>query len=334
MSHFSSIVAALISDASAVGRDLLSAADAAAQRTLLSVYSAAEADAAIAAAVGASAGATHSNGTLAARPSTPAAGGTYAVTSGAALGDRYTCFVAGAWTLTAYDRGRIGELTPWARWRCDETSGTALADTSGGVGSLALAGAYTLGSPMAWAGSGVRLLGSTSGASGAGTDPPSTRKRTVACWTTFPGAAGYNQTLWAHIGSWGTAYGSLVLMVASGSGVLRVLLGNGATVAVVLGATAPLANVPHLITVEWDGDAANRLTITIDCVVDYNATPAGMGADLASGLTSPAWQIGVASTSERLTGFVREVQVYDGTVLTAAQRRELYMRGVGTYGGQ
>lgn len=42
-------------------------------------------------------GGTHGAGTLAARPAVPAAGDTYAVTSGVQLGARYTCFIAGVW---------------------------------------------------------------------------------------------------------------------------------------------------------------------------------------------------------------------------------------------
>jgi hypothetical protein len=52
MSHKNPIPAALISDATAVGRSVLMAADVAAQRTALSVYSAAETDAEIVATVG------------------------------------------------------------------------------------------------------------------------------------------------------------------------------------------------------------------------------------------------------------------------------------------
>ena len=44
--------------------------------------------------------ATHSGGTLAARPASPAAGDTYAVTTGAQTGARYTCFVTGSWEGT------------------------------------------------------------------------------------------------------------------------------------------------------------------------------------------------------------------------------------------
>lgn len=45
-------------------------------------------------------GGTHGAGTLAARPAVPAAGDTYAVTSGAQTGARFTCFVAGTWEPT------------------------------------------------------------------------------------------------------------------------------------------------------------------------------------------------------------------------------------------
>lgn len=43
--------------------------------------------------------ATHSGGTLAARPASPAAGDTYAVTTGAQTGARYVCYVAGSWEV-------------------------------------------------------------------------------------------------------------------------------------------------------------------------------------------------------------------------------------------
>ena len=54
---------------------------------------------------------TRGSGTLAARPASPAAGDTYAVTSGASTGARYVCFVTGSWEGTvpfatghSYDR--------------------------------------------------------------------------------------------------------------------------------------------------------------------------------------------------------------------------------------
>ena len=45
-------------------------------------------------------GGAHTTGTLAARPASPAAGDTYAVTTGAQTGARYTCFVTGSWEGT------------------------------------------------------------------------------------------------------------------------------------------------------------------------------------------------------------------------------------------
>ncbi len=44
-------------------------------------------------------GTAHTSGTLGARPAVPAAGDTYAVTSGASLGARYVCYVAGSWEV-------------------------------------------------------------------------------------------------------------------------------------------------------------------------------------------------------------------------------------------
>ena len=68
-------------------------------------------------------GGAHTSGTLAARPASPAAGDTYEVTSGAATGDCYQCFVAGAWTLVSFAR-EYGDDTPSMMWRLDETSST------------------------------------------------------------------------------------------------------------------------------------------------------------------------------------------------------------------
>lgn len=52
------------------------------------------------AAVAGGGGGSHTSGTLAALPASPAAGDTYAVTSGAQTGARFTCFVSGTWEGT------------------------------------------------------------------------------------------------------------------------------------------------------------------------------------------------------------------------------------------
>ena len=55
-------------------------------------------------------GGAHTTGTLAARPASPAAGDTYAVTTGAQTGARYTCFVTGSWEGTMpFDSGHSYE---------------------------------------------------------------------------------------------------------------------------------------------------------------------------------------------------------------------------------
>jgi hypothetical protein len=94
-------------------------------------------------------GGTYGSGTLAARPASPAAGDTYEVTSGTALGDRYACFVAGAWALlaagddaaaartaiaAAYDPGaRTLDANHVYAWRCDDAAGAGtIAEASGG----------------------------------------------------------------------------------------------------------------------------------------------------------------------------------------------------------
>jgi hypothetical protein len=276
-------------------------------------------------------GTTHTSGTLAARPAVPAAGDSYAVTSGVAAGDRYECYVAGAWTLTSFDRARLGELAPWARFSCDETSGTSLADSVGGIGALTISGTHSLSSATG-VGRGLRMSGGGGAQRTAAAVPTSTRKLALTAWVQLDSAAGL-QTIFARIGSWGSVYASIA--IGTSSGVLRGYVAcGGASTEAKTGAIALTTGVPHLVTIEWDGDASDRLTLTLDGSIEYAGTPSTGTADLVYALTSPVWQIGTNPSGESLSGVVREVQVYDGAVLTPAQRRELYARGTGTYGGQ
>lgn len=71
--------------------------------------------------------ATHSGGTLAARPASPAAGDTYAVTTGAQTGARYTCFVTGSWEGTALPTASAAGQVP-----VSDGAGSAYTATSAG----------------------------------------------------------------------------------------------------------------------------------------------------------------------------------------------------------
>lgn len=271
---------------------------------------------------------SRTSGAIGDRPVDPKAGDTYAVTSGAGLDDRYTCFTDGAWTLSAFNRTRLGELSPWAWWHCTETSGGVLVDSAGGVGDLTLGGTYTLSAPMGTVGRGLKVSLGGRGV-GSGAAPTSTRKLSIACWIQIAAVGGL-QCVVGRIGSWNSVYGSMVLNLSNG--VMRGYVGCGGTVDPKTGVTVLALDIPHLMTIEWDGDAVNRLTMSLDGTVEYAGTPNGT-ADLVYALTSPAWQIGTNPSIENLAGTVREVQVYDGAVFTPAQRRELYARGVGLYEG-
>lgn len=77
------VVSTDITDSSAIGRSVLTGTAAQGR-----------------AALGVGAAPSHTTGTLAALPPAPVAGDTYAVTSGASTGARYTCFVTGSWEGT------------------------------------------------------------------------------------------------------------------------------------------------------------------------------------------------------------------------------------------
>lgn len=128
------------------------------------------------------AGGTYGSGTLAARPASPAAGDTYAVTSGVAAGDRYACFVAGAWALlaagataadaraaiaAAYDPGaRAIDVNHVYAWRCDDAAGAGtVAAGAGGVAMTLTGSTWVQGDGGLYRGG--RALHLTAGAAGA-----------------------------------------------------------------------------------------------------------------------------------------------------------------------
>lgn len=136
-----------ITDSSAVGQAVLTAANAPNARTALGVYSAAEVDAAIAS-VGS--GTSHTAGTLAALPAAPGAGDTYAVTTGFARGDRYRCYVATVWEpLTEYYdfSGATGWTAQANAGAASITSGIARLSTAVDPSVRTDAGGYTYNAP-------------------------------------------------------------------------------------------------------------------------------------------------------------------------------------------
>jgi len=90
---------------------------------------------------------THTSGTLAARPASPAAGDTYAVTSGAGTGDVYGCDLAGAWRLLRASARPLDANHVYA-WRCDDAAGsTSIAATAGGAAMTLTGSAWVFGEP-------------------------------------------------------------------------------------------------------------------------------------------------------------------------------------------
>lgn len=158
MSHFSSIVAALISDATAAGRALLTAANATAQRTALSVYSAAEVDSADAAVASAAATDATTKANSVASASVP----TTRTVAGVAL----SADVSAATLRTALAVDRALDANHVYAWRCDDAAGAGtVAAGAGGVAMTLTGSTWVQGDGGLYRGG--RALHLTAGAAGA-----------------------------------------------------------------------------------------------------------------------------------------------------------------------
>ena len=273
-------------------------------------------------------------GTLAARPASPGAGDTYEVTSGAALGDRYQCFVAGAWTLVGYSRRRLDE-TPYHWWQLDDASGGAADSGSAGT-ALSEAGsagglAYDVPLPV---GRGVRFSGSAGarrfqGAVGAGM--ALTTAATIAFWMRLDSVA-LQQTIVAcetNQGSNAQPYSTLMLTVQSTT--LRAWCTTTASSGAGQSTTGGgvMVGVDHLVGLTF---GSSTLTLWLDGAAV--ATLAVTGSTLFTAGTSQRWTIGeMAGPSERAACRVSDARVYD-TAKAAAWWKETFERGVGAYRGQ
>ena len=132
MSHFSSIVAALISDATAAGRALLTAANATAQRTALSVHSAAEVDSADAAVAKRHSHGRHDEANSVASGDVP----TTRTVAGVAL----SADVSAATLRTALAVDRALDANHVYAWRCDDAAGAGTVAAGAGGVAMTLTG--------------------------------------------------------------------------------------------------------------------------------------------------------------------------------------------------
>ena len=276
-------------------------------------------------------GGTHGSGTLAARPGTPSAGDTYAVTSGAATGDRYACHVAGAWTLVAYDRLRLDE-TPYLWWRLTESSGDAASSGSASSATLTASGIVAYNAALAATpvrGSvfnGVSTYIGATGATGLST------AWTLAAWVVYDGSSLAYRTVVGldnQLGNFSQPYASAAL-ATSPSGVRAWITttsqtGSGQEVT----ATVPslLDGQPHHLVARFTG---TNLQVVVDGV--QRATTSVTGGTTHIG-ASPRWGIGVNDSNERWVGSLADVRVYAESK-SDAWCLETWQRGVGAYVGQ
>lgn len=280
----------------------------------------------------ASGGGVHGSGTLAARPASPAAGDTYAITSGTASGDRYACHVAGAWTLVAYDRVRLDE-TPYLWWRLVEASGNAINSGSASsadltatsvtarnvaFSSLAVRGALLSGSP-------ARFVGAT-GATALST------AWTLAAWVENRNIyLGYRTivSLDTTISSFSQPYASASLgLDSSGVRAWTTTTSQPSTGQEVTATLPSLLDLhPHHLVARFTGTA---LQVVIDGVQVASLTTTG-GTMLVG--PSPRWGIGANDGNEYWNGLISDVRVYAESK-SDSWCLETWQRGVGAYTGQ
>lgn len=280
------------------------------------------------------AGETRGFGTLASRPASPAVGDTYAVTSGDATGDRYTCFVASAWTLTGFVHRRADE-TPYHWWKLDDASGGAVDSGSAGtnLSEAGSAGGLAYNAPLP-VGRGARFSGSSGvtrfqGAKDAGM--AITTAATIAVWVRLESVSGTQALVCCETnqGSNSQPYNTLAISVVAGA--LRAWCtttsqtGSGQSVS---GGTVGVG-ADHLVGVTF---GASTLTVWLDGVAV--ATLSTNGGTLYTAGSNQRWTIGdLTGPGERLAGRVSDARVYD-TAKAAAWWQETYERGVGAYRGQ
>ena len=276
-------------------------------------------------------GGVHGSGTLAARPASPAAGDTYAITSGTASGDRYACHVAGAWTLVAYDRVRLDE-TPYLWWRLDEASGNAI--NSGSASSADLAATSIAARNIAFSSLSVRgtLFDGSSRFVGATGATALSTAWTLAAWVQNQGIyQGYRTVvgLDTTTGSFSQPYASAALALDNAG--VRAWITTTAQPSTGQEVTATQPSLldlhPHHLVARFTGTA---LQVVIDGVQRASLTTTGGTMQVGP---SPQWGIGANDGNERWVGLISDVRVYAESK-SDSWCLETWQRGVGAYTGQ
>ena len=298
----------------------------------------------------ASTGGTYGSGTLAARPASPAAGDTYAVTSGAAVGDRYACFIAGGWTLVGSARDLAPTSGLLAHWPCDDarqgsgytlvnaanpgtydlTVGSAVAATAGGPGHFGRA--IVQPSADASTASNDHRKGATA------MEPASI---TVLAWVILRALPSPNDAWIALKRVDDTSWAGSNTFASVGFGVkttgqlfteMRTASNNTALVG-----TDPIqVGRPCLVAATFDGNT-NTAALWLDGTAQ--GTLARSAALAYGNATNRSWSLAGnflstgATLQQRFPGSVERVRVYD-RVLTAAEMIEVRLRGLGLYEGQ
>jgi len=277
---------------------------------------------------------TRGSGTLAARPASPAAGDTYAVTSGTGTGDRYACFVAGAWELVHFDR-EDGDDTPAMLWRLDEASGTYASQGTYSV-PLTVTGALTRdGSAYdgrvcpRFPGAAWIYAAGASGTVGISTAPTAL---TLAAWINPAAVSGLRSILVCQYDSANANPYYTGLAITSGA-IRALLVKAGAYQDVAGGAVAVTGAWQHVgWTYSEGGDQKVRFYLNGQLLSTSGATSGGAALDLG---TTSRWVVGdqVGSLSEYFAGQVASARVYD-TAQPLSWWQRVYARGVGAYRGQ
>ena len=257
-------------------------------------------------------------------------GGVYRVTSGVGINDVYISD-GSAWRIVRYDL--LGVQAPTMRWRLNETSGTTAANSGSATSAdWTITGSPTLNVPLGAGGArGIAFNATSKYASGYGTTPSSTTAfSTCVTFSLFSTTGSFQPLLIRRLASPGEPYSWYVGVL---NGVLVMYFRDAAqgSYSTLTGTGFPVSlGVRHHVAAAL---ASGTLRLYLDGM--QVASVAVTGGILWASTGSPVWATGyTGSATEHTSGLVAEVQVYDGTGLTAAEVATLAERALGSYGGQ
>lgn len=215
-------------------------------------------------------------------------------------------------------------------WKCDETSGSTLANSGSGLsGNLAIAGAPVLGLPHPH-GRGVRFSGLVAdraeGASGVALSTSAVTVLALVVASSLPGTYAQIVRRLRDAPGVATDCAASIALNNTGDGRIAVALHIGGALR---GLTSALpyalrAGVPHLVGLRYDGAAFDLL---LDGKVAATAAHTG-----ALDWTAGVWELGVdrnfdAGGLSPWSGWIGDVRVHE-TALTDAEVRALYYQSV------